>query len=88
MKIRTKLLVIILSIILIGGSGIIAVSTAISQNIIKDEVYSMLQSTAESRARHIQTLLSSDKNSIEVLATSFILKGFLATSKEDSNYPA
>lgn len=69
MKIQTKVLIILLLIILIGGGLLITVTQRVSKDIIKRQVYNQLEIAAESRADHIETVLTEYKQSTKMLAT-------------------
>lgn len=88
MKIQTKILLIVLSLVLVTGVVATIVSETVARNIAEQQVYNHLETTPQSRAQHIETLLRDDKEALDVLATSFILKNFLTTSKEDAHYAA
>nr|QNO46546.1 hypothetical protein HPDFPBIK_00005 [Methanosarcinales archaeon ANME-2c ERB4] len=57
MNIRTKFLAVMLSLVLITGMAAILISRTVSTNIIEEQVSNNLETTAQSRANHIGTVL-------------------------------
>jgi len=88
MKIRTEVLILLLLAILITGGVVTAASATISKSASSNQAYNHLEATTQSRAKHIETFLEDAKETLEILTTSFIIKNFLTTSKEDAEYAA
>ena len=82
MKIQTKVLVILLSFILITGAATITISKIFSKNIVEQEVYNHLETAAESRANHIETLLNEYKQTAERMATGIHFRNIVDPSKD------
>ncbi|MEA1906196.1 MAG: histidine kinase dimerization/phosphoacceptor domain -containing protein [Euryarchaeota archaeon] len=57
MNIRTKFLVVMLSLVLITGMTAILIGRTVSTSIIEEQVSTNLETTAQSRANHIGTVL-------------------------------
>ena len=57
MNIRTKFLVVMLSLVLITGMAAILIGRTVSTSIIEEQVSTNLETTAQSRANHIGTVL-------------------------------
>ncbi len=69
MKIQKKLIIIVLSLVIFVGTSSILVSRNISTNIIKQQITNNLINTAQSRARHIETLLNQYEELTKMVAT-------------------
>jgi len=70
MKIQTKISSIIFTLILVTGIVAITSSYIVSKQMIEDEIYHHLESTATSRALHIETLLDEEAELVKTFATS------------------
>ena len=68
MKIRTKVLVLVFSLVLITGAVAIILSHNISSSIVEVQIGRHLKTAAQSRAHHIETLLDEYGRSVEMLA--------------------
>ncbi|MBW1677531.1 MAG: hypothetical protein JRF30_09040 [Deltaproteobacteria bacterium] len=68
MKIRTKVLVLVFSLVLITGAVAIIVSHTISRSIVEVQIGRHLKTAAQSRAHHIETLLDEYGHAVEMLA--------------------
>jgi len=86
MKIQTKILLIIFSIILITGIIIIIIAKQVSSNIIKEQIYNQLETTTKSRANHINTYLTKKKESIKQLSESIVVEKLLLANRYDKDY--
>ena len=86
MKILTKTIVLTFTLILIASVTTIGISEIISKNIVEQEVYKHLLTTADSRANHIETLLETEKEAVEQLSVSVVIEQFLSAEKDDSDY--
>ena len=73
MKIQTQFLVIICSLILITGMDIM-ISGSVSKIMVEQEIYNHLETTAQSRAQHIETFLEGNREKVELIASSFVIK--------------
>jgi len=83
MKIRTKLSIfpIALTVMLIVSLLIILI---ISNSTIKNQIGNHLQTTAQSRAHNIETLLNDDKDIVQILAAGIpFSNGFSICFKDD-----
>lgn len=86
MKIQTQFLVIIFSLILIVGLNVFIVSEAVSKNSAEKQIYNQLESTAQSRANHIETFLELKKTTVRQLSQSIAIQKLLLTDKNDEDY--
>ncbi|GEM_PF-2034622 len=68
MKIRLKVLIIILLIICVIGVSAILVVRELSKNALESEIRDRLVTTAQSRADHVETFISNQKTSIDLVA--------------------
>ncbi len=73
MNIRTKFLVVMLSLVLITGMAAILIGRTVSTSIIEEQVSTNLETTAQSRANHIGTVLGAYNHETGTLSvgTSF-----------------
>ena len=69
MNIRTKFLAVMLSLVLITGMATILISRTVSTSIIEEQVGNHLETTAQSRAHHIETVLGGYRQSAGMIAT-------------------
>ncbi|MEA1945477.1 MAG: cache domain-containing protein [Euryarchaeota archaeon] len=69
MNIRTKFLAVMLSLVLITGMAAILIGRTVSTSIIKEQIGNHLETTAQSRAHHIETVLAEYEQETEMLAT-------------------
>jgi C4-dicarboxylate-specific signal transduction histidine kinase len=81
-KISVSFLITGLVLTLVGGS----VFYTIAKNNLKNLIFNHLESTAQSRARHIETCLTIQKERIVQLSQSTALYKFLLTNKQDPDY--
>jgi PAS domain S-box-containing protein len=58
----------------------------IERDNLKEAIFDHLNTTTQSRARHIETFLAANKAAIEQLSESAVIKRFLLTSKDDESY--
>ena len=86
MKIQARISLIIFLIILIIGAIAIIISRSVSTNIIKRQVYSHLETTARSRANHINTFLVKGKESIVQLSNSIVIRKLLKLKTYNKDY--
>ena len=86
MKIITKTIVLSFTLILIASVTTIGISEIISKNIVEQEVYNHLLTTADSRADHIETFLETEKEAVEQLSVSVVIEQFLSAEKDDPDY--
>lgn len=86
MKILTKTILFLLTLIVITGVASIEISQNVSKKIIEHEVYTHLVTTVDSRAHHIETFLETEKKAIEQLSVSIVIEQFLSSDKDDPDY--
>ncbi len=86
MRIRTKVLLAFLLAILTTGTTAVLVTNTVAEDIITQQVNNHLETTAQSRARHIDTYLLSEKQRVEQLSESVVTKNLLATSLGSPDY--
>jgi len=77
MKIQKKFLIIMLSLLIVVGITSILISRNIATNIIKQQITDNLINTTQSRAKHIETLLSEYKGLTKTLATEITFRDAL-----------
>jgi len=81
MKIRTKFLAVMLSLVLITGMATLLIGRTIATGIIKEQIGSHLETIAQSRAHHIETVLAGYKQDTEMLATGIPFRNVVDKSK-------
>ena len=81
MKIRTKFLAVMLSLVLITGMATLLIGRTIATGIIKEQIGSHLETIAQSRAHHIETVLAGYKQDTEMLATGIPFGNVVDKSK-------
>ncbi|MBW2650868.1 MAG: PAS domain S-box protein, partial [Deltaproteobacteria bacterium] len=86
MNIRAQILATIFSAVLITGAAIIAVSHTVSKDIITEQVLRHLETTAQSRAQHVETFLGKKKRLVMQLSASEVIKKLLSSSETDVAY--
>ena len=86
MKIIIKTIVLTFTLIMIASVTTIGISEIISKNIVEQEVYNHLLTTADSRADHIETFLEIEKEAVEQLSVSIVIEQFLSAEKDDPDY--
>ena len=69
MKLSTSLAVILLPILLLVSIGATYFYYQTAENILKEQVYYHLETTAQSRADHIEAFLTEQKHEVEIAAT-------------------
>ena len=72
--------------ILITGAAIITVSHTVSKDIITEQVRRHLETTARSRAQHVETFLDKEKKLVMQLAESEVVRRLLPANKTDVDY--
>ena len=88
MKIRTRVLAILVTTILITGAAGIIASNVVSRAIVEDEICSHLVTTVQSRANHIETFLDMNKLKVERTASGASIRDLLTTDVDDDCYAA
>jgi len=83
MNIRLKIFAVAIALVLATGIGTIVVSHGVSKNIVTSEVYARLETTAQSRADHIETTLSTHREFVEMMAVG---NAFTDALDESKNY--
>ncbi|MCK4653173.1 MAG: HAMP domain-containing protein [Candidatus Cloacimonetes bacterium] len=86
MKIQARISLIIFLIILVTGAIAIIISRSVSTNIVKRQIYSHLETTAKSRANHINTFLVKGKECIVQLSNSIVIEKLLKANKYSKDY--
>jgi len=82
MKIQLKIFVIIIAVIAVTGVTTIVVSQSIAENILETEVYLHLETTAQSRADHIETVLKNYKELTKTLAAGNAFRNVVDEGKD------
>ncbi len=86
MKIRTKFLVVMLSLILITGMATILIGRTVSTSIIKEQVGDHLETTAQLRAHHIETVLGGYNQEAGTLSVAVPFRNMVDESKNRTHY--
>ncbi len=86
MKIRTKILLIALSLILVTGAVSTIVGQFVTRNIVRKQIADKLETVAESRAHHVQTFLETQKEAVRQLSESIVIEEFLLASEDDYDF--
>lgn len=86
MKIRTKVLLIALSLILVTGAVSTIVGQFVTRNIVRKQIADKLETVAESRAHHVQTFLETQKEAVRQLSESIVIEEFLLASEDDYDF--
>ncbi len=86
MKIKIKIPIIIFSIVLIIGLVITIVSQTILRNIVQQQVFRHLETTAQSRVAHIEPFLDIQKKSTLQLSESIVIERLLISNRTDKDY--
>jgi len=75
---------------LVIGSIILCISTPFyyyfAKNSLKKQIYNHLNTTAQSRASHIETFLESELEGIKQLSKSIVIERFLLADMRDKDY--
>ncbi|MCD6206403.1 MAG: PAS domain-containing protein, partial [Methanosarcinales archaeon] len=79
--IRTKFLAVMLSLVLITGMVSLLIGRTIATGIIKEQVSNHLETTTQSRAHHIETVLADYKQDTEMVATGGAFRNVVDKSK-------
>ena len=82
MKIRTKIITILISFILLVGMVAIMVDHSLSRDIVEQEIYEHLETTAQSRTEHIETVLKGYEQTTETLAVGNAFRDVVDESKD------
>ena len=83
MNIRTKFLAVMLSLVLITGMTVILIGRTVSTSIIEEQVGNHLETTTQSRAYHVETVLGGYKESACMIATGNV---FIDAVDESKNH--
>jgi signal transduction histidine kinase/PleD family two-component response regulator/HAMP domain-containing protein len=86
MKIRTKIFLIMLLLVMVTGTAIIVVNHITTRNMTKKYIYDHLSTAAESRAKHVETFLKSEKEAIKQLSESIVIERLLLADRDDPDY--
>ena len=81
MNIRTKFLAVMLSLVLITGMATILIGRTVSTNIIEEQVGNYLETTAQSRAHHIETVVREYRQETGTLAVGISFRNVVDKSK-------
>ena len=86
MNIRTKFLVVMLSLMLITGMATILIGRSVSTSIIEEQVSTNLETTAQSRAHHIGTVLSDYNQETGTLSVGIPFRNIVDKRKNRTHY--
>jgi len=81
MNIRTKFLAVMVSLVLITGMTAILIGRAVSTSIIEEQVGNNLETTAQSRADHIGTVLGEYDQETALLSVESVFRDVVDESK-------
>jgi len=85
-KIRTKILLIALSFVLVTGAVSTVVSQLAAKKIVSKQIVGKLETAAESRTDYIQAFLETQKQAIKQLSESIVIEEFLLASEDDHDF--
>ncbi len=86
MRIQRKLPLFVFMTIINTGVATTMVGQRISKSIIKRSIYNHLETTAESRAEHVETFLEAEKEAIKQLSRSIVIGRLLLARRDDRDY--
>jgi len=86
MKIQTKIFLIMLLLVMVVGTSIIVVSHIATSNMTEKHIYDHLSTAAESRAKHVETFLNSEKEMTRQLSESIVIERLLLADRDDPDY--
>jgi diguanylate cyclase (GGDEF)-like protein len=81
MKVRTRILLIMLSLILVTGAVSTVVSQIVTKNVVRRQLLNKLETVAESRVDEIRAFLQTEKDAIEQLSKSTVIHELLSASR-------
>jgi PAS domain S-box-containing protein len=81
MNIRTKFLAVMVSLVLITGMAAILIGRTVSTSIIEEQVSNNLETTAQSRANHIGTVLGEYDQETALLSVERVFRDVVDESK-------
>ncbi len=87
MKIRTKINVSFLIIFLLIGALIAAFMGTYATNLVKNNIYSYLQSSSRARAEHVRTFIQDQKKVAVILSAASVYLDFLKEPINSAQYP-
>ena len=82
MKIKTKVLVIVCTLVLIAGAVTILINEIVSKNMIEHQVYNHLQTAAQSRVNHIESVLEEQKELTKAVSAGNHFRDVVVESKD------
>ena len=82
MKIQLKIFAIVIALIMVTGVTTIVVSQSVAENMLETEVYLRLETTVQSRADHVETVLKEYGVLTETLAAGNPCKDMVDESKD------
>ena len=86
MKLRTKILLILLTVISVSVVVTSMVGEMISENIIGEQIRLHLEDVGASRAHHVETFLDKEEKIALKLAESIVIERLLISKKTDGDY--
>jgi len=86
MRIRTKMLLIVLSLVFVTGAISTTVGQLVTRRIVRKQIAGKLEAVAESRAHHVQTFLETQKEAVKQSSESIVIERFLLASADDQEY--
>ena len=86
MKIQTKVLFVLLSIVFITGAAVTIVSEIVSENIVTEQIRNSLDGLAHSRANHVRAFLDKEISLALQLSESVVIEKLLVSNKADADY--
>jgi diguanylate cyclase (GGDEF)-like protein len=86
MKVRTRILLITLSLILVTGAVSTVVSQIVTKNVVRKQLLHKLETVAESRVDEIRAFLQAEKGAVEQLSEDKVIHRFLSASRGGQVY--
>ena len=85
-SIRRKLAAVFLLLVIITGLATIGITSFFSREMIEQQIHSHLDTSAQSKAYHVETFLNNEKNRVLQLAESVVIERLLISNKTDEDY--
>ena len=86
MKIASKITISFIIVVTIFAAVSLLTFYIAAKAQLEETIYAHLNTTAQSRARHIETFLEIGKESVEQLSKSIVIEQFLSAGKNDKDY--
>jgi C4-dicarboxylate-specific signal transduction histidine kinase len=87
MKIKTRIISTFLTIFVVVSLILIAITGILSSSSLINQVQKLLDVTSITKANHLRTYFTDQKEMISVMAASSVFRDFLKESSQSVNYP-